>query len=146
MTMHTPGAILWRCSARADRVARRGKSAAGVRIVRADVTYLRQDFSLMQPVANPPKDWPKYQRFDYLTRLRWLDPAEAVHLEHSRDRATKEYRENLLFALRGLTGQDEGSATANWRPLLTRAEFAPERHDAASGAIKEWKQLLNDEP
>ena len=35
--------------------------------VRADVTYLRQDFSVYQPVANPGP-WPAYQRYDYPDR------------------------------------------------------------------------------
>ena len=37
--------------------------------VRIDVTYLREDFSLLQPVedANP---WPEMQRFDFLVRTR----------------------------------------------------------------------------
>ena len=37
--------------------------------VRADVTYLRQDFSVMQSVENPGK-WPALQRFDFLVRIR----------------------------------------------------------------------------
>jgi hypothetical protein len=37
--------------------------------VRADVTYLRQDFSIMQPVENA-QPWPEMQRFDFLVRSR----------------------------------------------------------------------------
>jgi hypothetical protein len=37
--------------------------------VRADVTYLRQDFSVMQGVDNP-RYWPNQQRFDFLLRTR----------------------------------------------------------------------------
>ena len=43
--------------------------------VRADVTYLRQDFSVMRTVAKPDQ-WPALQRYDYLVRLRELAPAE----------------------------------------------------------------------
>ena len=35
--------------------------------VRADVTYLRQDFSVVLPVKDHGK-WPQYQRFDFLVR------------------------------------------------------------------------------
>lgn len=37
--------------------------------VRADVTYLKQDFSVPQPVEKPGK-WPTMQRYDYLVRTR----------------------------------------------------------------------------
>lgn len=43
--------------------------------VRADITYLRQDFSLMQKVSDPGP-WPTEQRFDFLVRTRWLSEAE----------------------------------------------------------------------
>src|SRR5262249_27227169 len=36
----------------------------GALFVRADVTYLKQDFSVVQPVDSP-KSWPTHQRFDY---------------------------------------------------------------------------------
>src|SRR5439155_15009068 len=38
--------------------------------VRADVTYIRQDFSVPQPVARAG-NWPAYQRYDYLVRTRY---------------------------------------------------------------------------
>ena len=43
--------------------------------VRAEITYLKQDFSLMHPVTNHGV-WPSLQRFDYLVRKRKLSPAE----------------------------------------------------------------------
>src|SRR5205814_1822941 len=46
-------------------------------LVRADVTYLKQDFSVMQPVTNHGT-WPRLQRYDYLVRVRLLTPAERV--------------------------------------------------------------------
>jgi hypothetical protein len=42
--------------------------AAGSRVL-ASVTYLKQDFSLMQSVANPG-NWPKKQRFDFFVSVR----------------------------------------------------------------------------
>jgi len=46
-------------------------------LVRIDVTYLRQDFSMMMPVADAAP-WPQRQRFDFLVRTREL-PAEEAH-------------------------------------------------------------------
>ena len=37
--------------------------------VRADVTYLKQDFSVQLPVANPGQ-WPAEQRYDFVVRER----------------------------------------------------------------------------
>jgi hypothetical protein len=38
--------------------------------VRADVTYVRQDFSVPQPVARSGL-WPAHQRYDYVVRTRY---------------------------------------------------------------------------
>lgn len=43
--------------------------------VHADVTYLRQDFSVPQMVENPGP-WPLFQRYDYMVRTRPLSKAE----------------------------------------------------------------------
>src|SRR5205085_9061828 len=43
--------------------------------VRADVTFLRQDFSVVQPVPNAGK-WPGNQRYDYVLRVRPLSKLE----------------------------------------------------------------------
>jgi hypothetical protein len=71
--------------------------------VRADVTYLRQDFSLPQPVASPPKEWPKVQRFDYLVRVRPATDADIHQAAPLQEERTRTYREALLFALRELS-------------------------------------------
>lgn len=47
---------------------------------RADTTFLRQDFSVVQPVATPGT-WPGDQRFDYLARVRPLTKREALEFE-----------------------------------------------------------------
>jgi hypothetical protein len=90
-------------------------------IVRVDVTYLRQDFSALQPVADA-HPWPEMQRFDFLVRTRVLTEDEA-----------KEYREKLtprapggfspyqraaLAALHALTGRDAEPTPAAWRRVL----------------------------
>jgi hypothetical protein len=46
-------------------------------VVRADVTYLRQDFSLMHRVKNA-NPWPEVQRYDYLVRTRVVGPKESA--------------------------------------------------------------------
>ena len=48
-------------------------------LVRVDVTYLRQDFSVLQPVADA-NPWPEMQRFDFLVRTRELTEEEAAAL------------------------------------------------------------------
>jgi hypothetical protein len=52
---------------------------AGGQVVRADVVYLRQDFSAMHPIADA-KPWPESQRFDYLVRKRELTAKEVAIL------------------------------------------------------------------
>jgi hypothetical protein len=78
------------------------------RLVRADVTYLRQDFSLMQKVADG--SGPALQRFDYLVRQRVLTDEEArAYRESARGRKSSPYRQAALTALRGLNGQNSAS-------------------------------------
>jgi mono/diheme cytochrome c family protein len=68
--------------------------------VRADVTYLRQDFSLMEDVPDPGK-WPARQRFDYMVRQRELTEQEIA----DRPEPAKSYpqREAVRLALKQLT-------------------------------------------
>jgi len=76
------------------------------RFVRAEVTYLRQDFSVNQPVEDAAP-WPSHQRFDYLVAER---PATSREREQARIRAssgTYPQREAVRFALRELTGRDD---------------------------------------
>src|SRR5262249_8277546 len=44
-------------------------------LVRIDVTYLRQDFSMLQPVLDA-NHWPGMQRFDFLVRTRKMSKEE----------------------------------------------------------------------
>jgi hypothetical protein len=84
--------------------------------VRADVTYLRQDFSLPQPVAKP-NQWPSSQRFDYMIRIRplsTLPEAERVQRVAKGREPDYEQRDAVLFALRELTGKDAGRSTDAW--------------------------------
>jgi hypothetical protein len=76
-------------------------------LVRADVTYLKQDFSVMQ--ATPDHGvWPIMQRYDFLVRKRELSAEEAARLAQDSsgpNRKPNSYpqREAVLWALRELT-------------------------------------------
>jgi hypothetical protein len=102
--------------------------SGGSSFVRADITYLRQDFSLMHDVENAAP-WPEWQRFDYLVQTRKLNSEEQARftLMSCRDgrneldtRSSSPQRDAVLFALRGLTAQDHGDTSDAWR-----ASYAP---------------------
>ena len=75
--------------------------------VRADVTYLRQDFSVMQTLKNNDyKPWPDNQRFDYVVRNRPANAAEKIEFARKKNKAVNpEYKQAIVFALRELTGK-----------------------------------------
>ncbi|MBP3960729.1 HEAT repeat domain-containing protein [Gemmata sp. G18] len=90
-------------------------------MIRLDVTYLRQDFSVMLAVADA-HPWPELQRFDFLVRERTLTGDEAAAY---RDKLTPKeigvlspYHRAALAALRELTGKDTSPTAAAWRKLL----------------------------
>lgn len=74
--------------------------------VRADTTFLRQDFSVVQPVANSGP-WPGYQRFDYLLRERRANKLELKHFLARQKEPTPapaySQRDAVLFAIREIT-------------------------------------------
>jgi hypothetical protein len=89
--------------------------------VRADVTYLRQDFSLNLAVPNADLG-PENQRFDFVVRTRVVSEKEAGIF---RDKLAKRgpgavtpYERAILYALRELTGRDTEPTAAAWRELL----------------------------
>lgn len=53
--------------------------SSGEPMIRADTTYLRQDFSVLMPVANAAP-WPEMQRFDFLVRARVVEGDELAAL------------------------------------------------------------------
>jgi len=72
---------------------------SGSLFVRADVTYLRQDFSVALPVERAAP-WPEEQRFDFLVRAR---QATAEEIEAAKKpAATYPQREAVRFAIREL--------------------------------------------
>jgi hypothetical protein len=90
-------------------------------LVRVDVTYLRQDFSALQPVADA-NPWPEMQRFDFLVRSRTLTDEEAAayreKLTPGEPGRFSPYRRAALVALRDLTGRDTEPTPEAWRRLL----------------------------
>ncbi|MBM4067563.1 MAG: HEAT repeat domain-containing protein [Planctomycetes bacterium] len=91
--------------------------------IRADITYLRQDFSLLQPVANAAP-WPDKQRFDFLVRTRDITPQEAAAYTQWRyGRGPADLSPNhraVLDALRTLTGRDAAPTARAWRVALAK--------------------------
>jgi mono/diheme cytochrome c family protein len=81
--------------------------------VRADVTYLRQDFSLMEDVPDPGK-WPAQQRFDYMVRQRELTDQEIIDMADSKAKPAKSYpqRDAVQRALDKLTALEPRPAGA----------------------------------
>jgi hypothetical protein len=96
-----------------------------VAVARADITYLRQDFSILAPV-NEAGPWPKLQRFDYLVRTRVLTDMQlgkVLQQQAGGPASVSPHRLAVLSALRALTRTDAGDASAAWR----RAVAAPSR-------------------
>jgi hypothetical protein len=87
--------------------------------IRADVTYLQQDFSVLRTVPDHGV-WPELQRFDYLIRLRELTTEEVVRIRNAGKAAsmaatTYPQRESVLFALRELSGRNCGTLAVAWK-------------------------------
>lgn len=87
--------------------------------IRTDVTYLRQDFSMMMKVDNA-KPWPEMQRFDFFVRTRHLTPEEAADCEKQLATVkTPPSHAAAQYALRSLTGQEPADPTPQtWRRIL----------------------------
>ena len=79
-----------------------GNSTRG--FVRADVTYLKQDFSVMQEVEDAAP-WPTRQRFDYVVQERTIDAMEAEQVTAELSKLPNRNRNSVLFALRQITGK-----------------------------------------
>ena len=97
-------------------------------LARIDVTYLRQDFSLMQPVEDAGP-WPEMQRFDFLVRTRVVSEDEAAQYREQLDKrepgVPSPYQRAALVALRDLTGKEAGPTAEAWRKILGPAAEGP---------------------
>jgi hypothetical protein len=105
--------------------------------VRADITFLRQDFSLNFPIANglPQTALP---RFDYVVRTRPVQKGERKKWQDLEDKSNPQ-RDAILFALRELTGQDHGDTTEAWVKAFPTAE-------AEVRSVKLADRVLGAEP
>ena len=89
--------------------------------VRVDVTYLRQDFSLMQKVENGLTGKAE-ERVDFLVRTRQMKEYEVILYRDWRISQGPNYlspnHQAALTALRHLTGRDGGPTATAWRQGL----------------------------
>jgi hypothetical protein len=69
--------------------------------VRADVTYLKQDFAVMQPVG-AAAPWPEMQRFDFVVRTRPATEGELAIAQQKGPEASYPQREAVRWALKEL--------------------------------------------
>ncbi|HEY1859077.1 MAG TPA: HEAT repeat domain-containing protein, partial [Gemmataceae bacterium] len=92
--------------------------------VRGDITYLRQDFSIQQPVQVTTTTPGVPLRFDYLVRTRPLTDKQTHEWKtQAKKEVGYEQRDAVLFALRELTGQDAGPTTEAWEKLYPLSEM-----------------------
>jgi HEAT repeat protein len=119
----------------------------GELFVKAEVTYLQQDFSVMQTESHPGL-WPGHQRYDYLVRTRRVSGAELYQWRQKhKEPADYEQRQAVLFALREITGKDMGTSARTWAKLVS-GEGRPRRlaELATSPVVGEWKRFLAPRP
>jgi hypothetical protein len=91
-------------------------------LVRADVTYLRQDFSMLLLEFNSSA-WAFWQRFDFVVRNRVLTGADEKEFREkleSKDRSP--YHVAALTALRQLTGRNAEPTASAWKKELRLSE------------------------
>jgi HEAT repeat protein len=92
--------------------------------VRGDITFLRQDFSIQQPVRPELGGQSVNLRFDYIVRLRPLTEKQTQEWKGQvKGPENYEQRDAVLFALRELTGQDAGPTTEAWQKLYPTSEY-----------------------
>ena len=72
--------------------------------VRADITYLRQDFSVRHEMEEPAP-WPEHQRFDYFVRTNRISEVDARYLQRRYRSHDYPQRRSVLFALQQLEAQ-----------------------------------------
>jgi hypothetical protein len=87
-------------------------------LIRADVTYLRQDFTLLLPVEKHG-NWPEIQRFDFFVRTRQATKEEAKKGTGKRQPGyVAPAHRTVVSALEQLTGRTGGPSAAVWRREL----------------------------
>jgi hypothetical protein len=86
-------------------------------LVRLDITYLRQDFSLMMDVEDAKPSGAK-QRYDFFVRSRTVTATEQADFDRERANFKSPVHDAALEALRGLTGRNTEPTAQAWRRLL----------------------------
>ncbi len=99
------------------------KLAVSPLLVRADIVFMRQDFSVPVSVGPAGAGLPAEQRFDFLIRTRPIKAQELSEFKTAVKTSSYPQREGVLWALRELTGKDAGPVTADWVRLFPRAEL-----------------------
>ena len=90
--------------------------------VRADVTYLEQDFSVVQPVRSRGP-WPQDQRFDYVVQQKPMKRTKANQVSKELAKAPNLNREAIVFALQKLTNETpQNNSSKVWKAILERRE------------------------
>jgi len=90
--------------------------------VRADITYLRQEFSVPLPVKNHGV-WPQVQRFDFVIRERPATPTDIKAASGRDPKKPSEHQRSLFFALRELTGADPGPTAEDWKLFFSKRKL-----------------------
>ena len=86
--------------------------------VRADITYLKQDFSVVQPVVDHGP-WPEQQRFDYVVQQTPMKRSKANRTKKKLDKAKNLNREAIVFALQKLSNlSPEDNSSESWKEIL----------------------------
>jgi hypothetical protein len=102
--------------------------------VRADTTFVRQDFSVFQAVEEAAP-WPARQRYDFLVRRH---EATAAEIARSRRASPAGYpqRTAVLYALHELTGKDYSAAAGKQKPEAWPTPPDPKSRPGPSGRQK----------
>lgn len=90
--------------------------SANDRFIRADVTYLKQDFAIKY-TALDESQWPDQKRFDFFVRVRPAFTNEIEALDRP-DNRVSDYKKALVFALRRLSEIDYGDSVDAWKQNL----------------------------
>jgi hypothetical protein len=106
--------------------------------IRADITFMQQDFGVTQTVAPLPGTTLSTDvRFDYVVRTRTVSPKAASELTNVPKKGEpSSQRQALLFALRELTGSDRGQTFAAWKPLLPEGGVGSEADKLVQQLVK----------
>jgi hypothetical protein len=109
----------------------------GGQFVAAEVTYLQQDFSLVQPVVNPG-NWPAHQRYDYFVAIR---PNEGAVDDTPNPKGR--YQRAIRFALKELSGHDpDDNESEEW--LNEQRKKAVETGDPRVAAVAKFLSLTTN--